>query len=122
MGGDHRRGIDEWFARLRGEEQAEVIAKVELLKVLGPQLRRRHADTLGGSKHANMRELRADTGRHVLRVAYAFDPERNAVLLVGGDKAGVGQRRFYKQLIARAGAVYDRHLARLKQRRKRRER
>ena len=103
--------FDEWFAGLGEAGQAEVIAKVELLKLLGPHLKRPHADTLTGSKHANMKELGADTSHQVLRIAFAFDPERKAILLVGGDKSGVGQRRFYKQLIAKADALYDAHLA-----------
>ena len=97
-----------------GTAQAEIIAKVNLLKVLGPQLRRPHADTLKGSRHANMKELRADTSDQVLRIAFAFDPARSAILLVGGNKAGTGQRRFYKQLIAKADALYDAHLAKLR--------
>lgn len=105
--------FDGWFAALREDEQTELIAKVELLKLLGPRLARPHADTLKGSKHANMKELRADTKRHVLRVAFAFDPQRAAILLVGGDKTGVGQRRFYQQLIATADRLYDAHLAKL---------
>jgi hypothetical protein len=83
--------FDEWFGELDGEAQAEVIAKVELLKLLGPRLGRPHADTLNGSKYANMKELRADTADKVMRIAFAFDPERMAVLLVAGDKSGVSQ-------------------------------
>lgn len=80
--------FDGWFAGLPDEEQAELIAKVDLLKLFGPQLSRPHADTLKGSKHANMKELRASARGRVLRVAFAFDPTRLAVLLVGGDKGG----------------------------------
>lgn len=111
--------FDEWFAKLTEAEQVEVIAKVRLLQLLGPQLGRPHADTISGSKHANIKELRASTGRHVLRIAYAFDPAQIAILLVGGDKAGVAQKRFYRQLIARADAIYDAHLAKLAASRKR---
>lgn len=110
--------FDEWFGPLDEECQAEIIAKVELLRLLGPQLGRPHADTLNGSKHANMKELRADTGRAVLRIAFAFDPARAAILLIGGDKAGVNQKRFYKQLIARADELFDRHLAAIRASRK----
>jgi len=106
--------FDEWFADLDEDGQVELIAKVELLKRLGPKLDRPHADTLNGSKHANMKELRADTADKVLRVAFAFDPNRAAVLLVAGDKSGVGQKRFYKQLIAKADALFDAHLAAIK--------
>lgn len=110
--------FDEWFAELTGDAQAEIIAKVNLLKLLGPQLARPHADTLKGSKHANMKELRASTGQQVLRVAFAFDPSRAAILLVGGNKSGTGQQRFYKQLIAKADELYDAHLASLKKKEK----
>ena len=111
-------GFDEWFAGLSEAEQVEIIAKVELVKLLGPQLGRPHADTLKGSRHANMKELRADTAESVMRIAFAFDPERSAILLVGGNKSGVGQKRFYKQLIARADALYDAQVAAIKARKK----
>lgn len=110
--------FDDWFSELGEDSQAEVIAKVELLKVLGPKLARPHADTLKGSKHANMKELRADTSNSVMRVAFAFDPDRSAILLVAGDKSGVSQKRFYKQLIAKADQLFDAHLAPLKLRKK----
>jgi hypothetical protein len=106
--------FDGWFTSLDEEGQAEVMAKVELLKLLGPRLSRPHADTLNGSRHANMKELRADTRDKVMRIAFAFDPNRAAILLVAGDKSGVSQKRFYKQLIAKADALYDAHLARVK--------
>ena len=106
--------FDQWFADLSEVAQAEVIAKVDLLRLYGPQLARPHADTLNGSKHANMKELRANTKDQVLRIAFAFDPERSAILLVGGDKSGVSQKQFYKRLIAKADKVYDAHLAAIK--------
>ena len=71
-------------------------------------------DTLKGSKHANMKELRFDCDGGVWRVAFAFDTERAAILLVGGDKGGADQRRFYRKLIANADARFDEHLATLK--------
>lgn len=108
--------FDEWFARLNAAAKEEVAAKVGLLKMLGPRLGRPHADTLKGSKHKNMKELRADTKDLVMRIAFAFDPDRNAILLVAGDKGGVSQARFYKQLIARADALFDAHLADLRRR------
>lgn len=106
--------FDCWFTELDEDAQAEVMAKVELLKLLGPALARRHADTLNGSKHANLKELRADTAEHVLRIAFAFDPHRSGILLVGGDKSGVSQKRFYKRLIEKADELYDEHLAKIK--------
>ena len=98
-----------------------IIAKVNLLANIGPQLSRPHADTLNGSKHANMKELRADTADKVMRVAFAFDPERAAILLVAGDKSGVSQKRFYKQLIAKADELFDLHLAKVNEKQKRKD-
>jgi hypothetical protein len=106
--------FDSWFTELDGPEQSEIIAVVELLKLRGPRLSRPHADTLKGSKHANMKELRADTKHQVIRVAFAFDPERTAMLLVAGNKQGINQKQFYKQLIAKADTLYDAHLASLR--------
>jgi hypothetical protein len=65
-----------------------------------------------------MKELRADTADKVIRVAFAFDPARDAILLVAGDKSGVSQKRFYRQLIAKADALFDAHLAELKRKKK----
>ena len=95
--------------------QDALLASATLLASYGPGLGRPHVDTLAGSKHANMKELRFRVGGGVWRAAFAFDPERRAVLLVAGDKAGVAQRRFYKSLIARADSRLDAHLARLKE-------
>jgi hypothetical protein len=110
--------FDVWFTALNEDGQTEVIAKVELLRRLGPRLGGPHADTLNDSKHSNMKELRADTRDQVLRIAFAFDLARSAILLLGGNKSGISQRRFYKQLIARADALFDAHLAKLAARKK----
>ncbi len=105
--------FDAWFADLSEDSQVEVIAKVELLKLFGPKLARPHADTLKGSKYANMKELRADPQSQVLRIAFAFDPNREAILLVGGDKSGRGQKQFYKRLLAKAEKLYETHLSKI---------
>lgn len=105
--------FDGWFAELDEDEQTEVTSKVDLLKILGPQLSRPHADTLNGSQYANMKELRGKTATAVLRVAFAFDTNREAILLVGGDKAGVSQKRFYKVLIEAADKLFAAHQAKL---------
>ena len=110
--------FNEWFSELEPIEQAEIIAKVNLLKLFGPRLSRPHADTLKDSKHANMKELRADTSRSVMRVAFAFDPQRTGILLVAGNKSGVSQRRFYQRLIEQADELFDEHLESLKPRSK----
>jgi hypothetical protein len=113
--------FDRWFGEPGESAQVEAIAKVELLKLFGPRLGRPHADTLKGAKHANMKELRADTAGQVFRIAFAFDPDRIGILLIAGNKTGVSQKRFYKQLIGSADELFDEHLANLASRRKRKE-
>lgn len=94
-----------WFASLPLEAQEAITAKVVLLRTFGPDLGRPHADTLKGSSSAKLKELRAKTAANVLRVAFFFDEEREAILLVGGDKKGKNERSFYKRLIADAEAL-----------------
>ena len=71
---------------------------------------------MNGSKHANMKELRCNADDGVWRIAFPFDPERKAILLTAGDKAGVNEKRFYKTLIAKADDRFDQHLAAQKRR------
>jgi hypothetical protein len=59
--------FEEWWQSLSGDEQADVSASVELLETHGPQLSRPHADTVKGSKHSNMKELRTQSGSKPLR-------------------------------------------------------
>ncbi len=91
--------------------QDAILAKTHLLEREGPQLGRPHADTLKGSRHANMKELRCAAGDGVWRVAFAFDPERRAILLAAGDKSGGSEKRFYRRLIATADERFDLDLA-----------
>lgn len=58
-----------------------------------------------------MKELRCNADDGVWRIAFAFDPERKAILLTAGDKAGINEKRFYKRLIAKADERFDQHLA-----------
>lgn len=107
---------DEFFAEAAAlplEVQIELAALTRLLEQFGPSLKRPHCDTLKASRHANMKELRFSAADGVWRVAFAFDPERAALLLVAGDKSGVSEKRFYKTLIATADSRFDAHLATL---------
>jgi hypothetical protein len=109
-------GEEFWpeFEEFPEDVQDEILAIARVLAHYGPQLGRPRVDTLKGSRHANMKELRFDAANGVWRVAFAFDPQRKAILLVGGDKAGVSERSFYRALIRKADARFDAHLARLK--------
>jgi len=102
------------FDELPQEVQDAILARGMLLEREGPSLGRRHADTLTGSKHANMKELRCSAADGAWRIAFAFDPDRQATLLAAGDKSGGSEKRFYKQLIARADERFDSHLKRRK--------
>ena len=102
--------FDAEFEDLPEAVQDELLAHAGLLEEFGPQLGRPRVDTLNGSRHANMKELRFDAEGGVWRVAFAFDPRRKAILLVCGDKSGGGEKRFYKQLIRKADERFDDHL------------
>jgi hypothetical protein len=109
---------DEFLPELEAlpeDVQDALLASAALLETYGPALGRPHADTLAGSRNANMKELRFRADQGVWRAAFAFDLDRHAILLVAGDKAGVAQRRFYKALISRADKRFDAHLATLKE-------
>jgi hypothetical protein len=110
----------QWAVEFHPEFTAEVFgfssdvrqniyALVGLLRKFGPQLGRPQADTLKGSKHSNMKELRFRADGGAWRVAFAFDIKRKAILLVGGDKSGVSQNRFYRNLIEIAERRFDQH-------------
>jgi hypothetical protein len=75
---------------------------------LGPHLGRPHVDTLQGSRHPNLKELRTQHQGRPLRTLFAFDPRRCAILLIGGDKAG--DERFYDRMLPLADRLYDAHL------------
>jgi hypothetical protein len=100
------------FAGLDEAMQNALLIETGLLERFGPTLGRPHVDTLKGSKHRNMKELRIRTPTGAWRFAFAFDPRRQAVILVGGDKSGVARDRFYRPLIKRADERFDRWLAR----------
>ena len=106
--------FDPEFDVLPTAVQDELLAQAKLLETFGPTLGRPRVDTLNGSRHANMKELRFQADNGVWRVAFAFDPQRKAILLVAGDKSGVGEKRFYRQLIEKADERFDTHLDRLK--------
>jgi hypothetical protein len=106
--------FDDEFDALSHPVRNELLAALIRLRAFGPSLGRPHIDTLGGSRHANMKELRFASDGGVWRVAFAFDPIRQAIVLVAGNKSNAPQTRFYKQLIAKADRRFDQHLADLR--------
>lgn len=105
--------FEQEFAAFDTDVQDELLASARLLEDYGPRLGRPYADTLKGSKYGNMKELRFDAANGVWRVAFIFDPKREGILLVAGDKSGGSEKRFYKRLIEKADARYARHLEKI---------
>ena len=108
------------FAKLSADVQDNLLAGAKAISLAGPKAGRPHVDTLAGSKHANMKELRFEnnSGSEIWRAAFAFDPERKAIILVAGAKQGQSEARFYKQLIAVADKRFDGHLQDIQDRRR----
>jgi len=102
------------FDALPAQVRTEILALSLVLEQFGPQFGRPRVDTLSGSRHANMKELRFSAADGEWRVAFAFDPKRRAILLVAGDKSGGSEKRFYRELIRKADNRFDAHVARLK--------
>jgi hypothetical protein len=97
--------FEQWWDTLSVQEQQAIDAAVGLLEQRGPGLGRPLVDGVKGSRHQNMKELRAGT----VRVLFAFDPKRTAILLIGGDKRGRWQE-FYAQMIPLADDLFEEHL------------
>jgi hypothetical protein len=111
--------FDDQFAKemetLEESVRLAIFKHARALELEGPKLSRPFADTLNGSKHTNMKELRPTVKKVEWRVAFAFDPQRQAVLLVADAKGGESDARFYKRLISKADQRFDVHLTRLKE-------
>jgi hypothetical protein len=97
-----------WFESLHDAQQDAVIARVELLETEGPALGRPTVDTIVGARHPNMKELRVSKGG-AIHILFAFDPRRQAVLLIGGDKTGQW-RSWYEKAIPLADELFDQYL------------
>lgn len=91
--------------------QDAILAGTLLLQEFGPGLGRPYVDALAGSRFSNMKELRLTVPSGEWRVAFAFDPRRSAVLLVGGSKSGRSSALFYRTLVRAADRRYDDYLA-----------
>lgn len=102
-----------WWVDLSERQQNDLAAVVELLMEHGPNLPFPYSSDIASSRHGHMRELRVQSGGGPIRVFYAFDPRRQAILLIGGDKTG--DARFYTRLVPLADRLYDDHLEELRQ-------
>ena len=103
--------FEEWWDDLDESAQDAVAARVEVLEEIGPALGRPAVDQIKSSRHQNMKELRASADG-ALRVLFAFDPERRAILLIGGNKTG-SWNRWYEEMVPVADDLFDDHLQEL---------
>ncbi len=106
--------FEAWWRSLERDLQKAIAAYIGLLRAYGPQLGRPYADTLKGSKIGNMKELRIPYRGEPYRILYAFDPKREALLILGGNKAN--DKRWYQKMIPRAERIYAEHLKQLEER------
>ena len=98
----------KWWRGLNDREQRAVAVVVGLLETKGPNLQFPYSSAIHVSRHGHMRELRSQCGGKALRILYAFDPRRVAILLLGGDKTG--DDRWYETFVQIADKLYDEHL------------
>ena len=101
----------KWWKELSEDQQDDATAVVELLEEDGPRLRFPRSSGIEGSRHEHMRELRVQSSGKPIRIFYAFDPRRVAILLIGGDK--IGSNRFYEEYIPIADRLYDEHIVQI---------
>lgn len=104
--------FEDWWIDLSEAAQEDIAAVVGLLEEHGPKLRHPFSSGITQSKHPHMRELIGQHKGKPIRIFYAFNPLRTAILLIGGDKTG--RDRFYDQMIPKADRLYDIHLEELK--------
>ena len=109
---EYTNEFGDWLKTLSEGGQEDISAIAELLMEKGPQLPFPYSSGIEGSKHDHMRELRVQSGGNPIRIFYAFDPRRTAILLIGGDKTG--NNRFYDEMIPIADRLYDEHLNELR--------
>jgi hypothetical protein len=105
--------FSQWWDVLGETQQDDIITVVQLLEEKGPNLPFPYSSGVNGSKHSHLRELRIQSQGNPLRIFYAFDPRRTAILLTGGDKTG--DNRFYEKYIPMADRLYDQYIEELRQ-------
>jgi hypothetical protein len=99
----------EWYGDLDESDTKAVIRVVDLLAARGVSLPFPYSSELKGSKYA-LRELRVQSGGNPIRILYAFDPQRQAVLLLGADKKGLNDKEFYATYVPQAETMWEEYL------------
>ena len=109
---EYTNEFEAWWHTLNEEQQEALTDRVTLLGENGPSLKRPVVGEISSSRHQHMKELRV-TAAGALRVLFAFDPRRNAILLIGGDKSGQWQQ-WYRKAVPVADDLYDEHINELR--------
>ncbi|MBI5639810.1 MAG: type II toxin-antitoxin system RelE/ParE family toxin [Nitrospirae bacterium] len=100
--------IARWIVELDDDVREAILKSLLILREIGPSLGRPHVDTIKGSRHKNMKELRVQSKQKLIRIFFAFDTERKAILLIGGDKRS--DKQFYQRMIPIADSLFDNYL------------
>ncbi|MCG6146640.1 type II toxin-antitoxin system RelE/ParE family toxin [Leptospira bandrabouensis] len=100
-----------WLNDLDNDAKKDILVSIEILKEFGPRLGRPHVDTIAGSKIKNLKELRVNSKNRPFRIFFVFDPKRNAILLIGGNKAT--SKKFYPNMIKKSEELYSEYLGNL---------
>ncbi|EGY29147.1 hypothetical protein Rin_00008950 [Candidatus Regiella insecticola 5.15] len=101
--------FDAWFNALDDTDRTNMLASIMVLQKRGPMLSRPYADTVYGSSHSNMKELRVQSKGKPLRAFFAFDPNRKGIVLCGGSKTGK-DKRFYDAMVPIADREFKAYL------------
>jgi hypothetical protein len=109
---EYTNEFEAWWITLSTDEQDSIDVVVELLEIKGPNLPFPYSSGIQRSRHKHMRELRVQHRGEPLRILYAFDQRRVAILLLGGNK--IGDNRWYEENIPKADTLYDEHLEELR--------
>ncbi len=106
-------GVAAWLASLQRTDpkSADLVDDaIYALSCSGPALARPLVDSIVGSVVKNLKELRpGSSGTSEIRILFAFDPWRSAILLIAGEKAGKW-KRWYAEAIPRAEHLYEIYL------------
>ncbi len=105
---EYTNEFEIWWQTLRENQQDDIVSVVQILKEKGAQLSFPYSSDVKGSKNSHLRELRIQSGGKPIRIFYAFDLRRVAILLIGGDKTG--DNRFYEKYIPIADRLYEEYL------------
>jgi len=106
---DRTEEIAEWIRGMDDDAKEAIFKSLLILQEIGPSLGRPHVDSIKESRHKNMKKLRIQNRQRLFRILFAFDTDRKAILLVGGDKRG--DKRFYQKMMPLADSLFDKHLA-----------